>query len=296
MARSYRYNKIISALVCISAYCAAFFAAAAFLYLFRIENPVAAVFGADMAATAAVFCFSVAFNNSSMYDPYWSVAPPSIALYWAFTGKAGFDPRSITVIVLVAIWGGRLTYNWFRQWKGLMHEDWRYAEIRSKAGRWYWAASLVGIHYFPTVIVFLACLPLYPVMTASGRGPGLLDAAGLVVTAGAIAIEALADRRLHVFVRSRPRKGVVLSTGLWAYSRHPNYFGEATFWWGLFLFSLASGNIYWWTVPGPVAVTLMFLLISIPMMEGHMRAKRPDYAAHQQRVPVFIPWFPKKKS
>jgi steroid 5-alpha reductase family enzyme len=296
MKRSYRHNEVVSALICLSAYCAAFLAAGAFIFLARIDSPIAAVFGADMTATAVVFCFSLAFNNSSIYDPYWSVAPPAIAIYWAFAGGARFSPRIMIVILLVTIWGVRLTYNWFRQWRGLVHEDWRYAEIRSKAGRWYWASSLVGIHYFPTLIVFFACLPLYRVMSASGRGPGILDAAGLVVTTGAIAVEALADRQLHTFVRSRPRTGAVLSTGLWACSRHPNYFGEAAFWWGLFLFSSASGQIPWWTVPGPVAVTLMFLLVSIPMMERHMRSKRPDYDAHKQRVPVFFPWFPKKKS
>ena len=91
-----------------------------------------------------------------------------------------------------------------------------------------------------------------------------------------------------------PRKpDDILSTGIWAYSRHPNYLGEMGFWWGLYLFALAADLSYWWAVVGPLSITLMFYFISLPLMETRMRESRPGFAAHVQRTSMVIPWPPK---
>ena len=278
-----------------AAYAAAFGAAAAVIMLMWDYNDIAAAFCADVAATAVIFLFSVGLDNSSMYDPYWSVAPLPIALYWALGwGSGPVSIRAIAVMVLVAAWGVRLTYNWLRQWKGLVHEDWRYADFRSKTGRFYWPVSFLGIHLFPTVMVFLGCLSMYPVMEAGPTDLSFLDGVALFVTAGAIIIETVADKQLSRFVTSRPPREAILASGLWAYSRHPNYFGEITFWWGLYLFSLAADGFHWWTIIGPLAITFMFITVSIPMMEKRMLGRRPHYAERQKKVSMLVPWFPKK--
>jgi steroid 5-alpha reductase family enzyme len=289
------YSKKKSALICLGAYGAALLAAGLVVLLMHDFNVIAAAFCADAAATVVIFLFSVGLDNSSMYDPYWSVAPLPIALYWALGGENGSIPdRGFIVILLVLLWGSRLTYNWYRQWKGLVHEDWRYADFRNKTGRLYWPISFLGIHFFPTVMVFLGCLSIYPVMSAGHSELGFLDGVALFITASAIIIETMADKQLNRFVTSKPPKEAILSSGLWAYSRHPNYFGEISFWWGLFLFSLAADGFYWWIIVGPLAITIMFITVSIPMMEKRMLSRRPHYAERQKSVSKLVPWFRKK--
>jgi steroid 5-alpha reductase family enzyme len=279
-------------------------------WLLGERHPLIVAGAADLAATLVVFSFSVAFGNSSFYDPFWSAAPPLIALYyfvraWDLPLDDPFvrawdlpldDPISMArvavVVALVFLWGARLTHNWLRGWRGLDHEDWRYVRIRQRSGRLYWPTSLAGIHLMPTIVVFCGCLPLYPAL--SNRGPlGILDGVALVVTGAAIWIEAAADRQLYRFVRSRSSADQILETGLWARCRHPNYLGELLFWWGLYLFGLAAGLEHWWTGLGALSITLLFLFISIPMIERRMLGK-PGYAERVKKVPALIPRFSRR--
>jgi steroid 5-alpha reductase family enzyme len=170
----------------------------------------------------------------------------------------------------------------------MRHEDWRYVSIRRSTGRLYWPASLTGIHLFPTVMVYLGCLALYPAMDG-GRGFGWLDGVAAAVTAGAIALEALSDEQLRRFARSAT-PGAIMERGLWRYCRHPNYLGEISFWWGLWLFGVAGRPAdWWWTLAGPLAITGMFLAASIPMIDRRSLERRPGYAEHMRRVPALLP-------
>jgi steroid 5-alpha reductase family enzyme len=254
---------------------------------------VAAV--ADTAATVTVFVFSVVFDNTSVYDPYWSVAPLAIAPYFAARPEAASAPfaRQALVIVLVALWGLRLTYNWTVGYPGLSHEDWRYADMRQKVGRAYWLVSLLGLHSFPTVLVYLGCLPLYPALT-SARPLGLLDAVAAALTLAAIVIETVADEQLRAFRRERKSAAEIMNKGLWSYSRHPNYFGEVLFWWGVFLFAIASGPGNLWTIAGAAAITVLFVFISVPMLDRRSVERKPEYRDHMKRVSALVPWFPRR--
>ncbi len=279
---------------CAVAYGVAAAVAIAFGTAIGWEHPIAIAFGADVAATLVVFGFSRAYDNSSFYDPYWSVAPIPIAVYWAIAAEtpAVSPVRQVLVVALVALWGARLTFNWGRGWKGLGHEDWRYVNLRGTTGRAYWLVSLLGLHLMPTVMVFLGCLSLLPALVTGGASAGVLDVLALTVTAGAIWIEAASDKQLHRFVAAKPAPGSILDVGLWKFSRHPNYFGEMGFWWGLYLFGLAADpSCWWWTLVGPLAITLMFRFISLPMIERRMIERRPQFASHAQRTPLVIPWF-----
>jgi steroid 5-alpha reductase family enzyme len=248
----------------------------------------------DVAATLMVFAFSVVWNNSSFYDPYWSVAPPVLGAYWWWHAGARTDVRTVLVLLLVTAWAVRLTYNWAVGWRGLGHEDWRYVAIRAKTGRAYWPASLAGIHMFPTFQVFLGCLALHAAL--AGRAPlSLLDAVAAVVTLAAIVIEAVADFQLRKFTAQASRApDAIMEQGLWAFSRHPNYFGEALFWWGLAGYAAAAQPLRWWYAAGAVAITTMFLAVSIPLMEKRSLARRPAYALLQRRVSMIVPWFRRK--
>ena len=269
------------------------------------QSPIWDMFWADIAATVAIFIFSRLYKNSSFYDAYWSVIPPLIALYWALeataieataieaTAVAVDDTRAWLVIVLVWLWGIRLTVNWATYWPGLEHEDWRYGPIKTNAGKWNALADFSAIHLFPTVIVFVACLPIYAAVAMDARPLNWLDYVAAAVTALAIIIELLSDIQLHRFLAHR-KEGEIMKTGLWAYSRHPNYFGEWLFWAGLALFGIAAvPSAWWWVLPGSVAMLVMFLVASIPMIDKRSVERRPEYEVHMARVSGFVPWFPK---
>lgn len=261
----------------------------------RALPPIVVVGLADLAATVVIFLFSLALNNSSIYDPYWSVAPVPIALFWLFQpGSNGFaNPRHLLIFVLLCLWAIRLTVNWAIQWRGLIHEDWRYQDIRKQAGSFYWPASLLGIHIMPTILVFLGSMALWPTLSDRSTQLSWLDIVAALVTLLAILIESTADLQMRRWRRSPERGDGTTLPGLWSLSRHPNYFGEVLFWWGLYLFVPLAHPAFWWIVIGPLAILLLFLGISIPLMERHLLAGHPSYAEYRQHVSAFFPWFPR---
>jgi len=281
-----RWRKVL--VVVIAAYATGLAVSVLASFFTRGAHPLLVGAVGDLAGTVAVFAFSVAVNNSSVYDPYWSVAPLPLALYWAAVGD-GSRARQALVLVLVAAWAVRLTGNCLWRWRDLAHEDFRYREIRGRAGKLYWPVSFVGIHLMPTVWVFLGLVPAW-VALARGGPLGLVDALAALVTAAAIVIEAVADWQLQVFLRRRAGPDDVLGVGLWSLSRHPNYFGEVAFWWGLWLFGLAADPTWWWTVVGPLAITALFAFVSVPWMDRRMLARHPAWAAHVSRVSALVPW------
>ena len=249
---------------------------------------------ADVLATLVVFGFSRAHHNSSFYDAYWSVIPPLLALYWWSESTPDVDQlRSWLVIGVILVWAVRLTANWVITFPGLHHEDWRYPMVRERAGRLEVVADLVGIHLVPTLQVFLGMVPVYVVTTGVGREVGWLDYLAVVVGLGAVLLELVADTQMHRFARTK-QPGQVMDQGLWAWSRHPNYLGEITFWFALALFGLAAFPAsWWWIFVGAVAMLLLFLLVSIPMMEERSLERRPAYAEVVARVPRLFPRRPR---
>lgn len=282
-------------LICAMVYLIAFGIAILTVYLLNPSDYIIAAAIADIAATIVVFTFSMVFNNSSLYDPYWSIAPIPIAFYWAFNSISNNVDiiRQIVVLLLLTIWAIRLTYNFTRRWKGLGHEDWRYTDIRNNTGKLYWPVSFLGIHIFPTIIVFLGCLSLFPAISSGVNSLGILDILAIIITGTAIWIETKADEELKAFIASKLNKGKIINTGLWKFSRHPNYFGEVLFWWGLYIFAVAANPAYWWVIIGPMAITLLFVFISVPMMDRHMLKNRRNYIENMHKISALVPWFPK---
>lgn len=248
------------------------------------------VFVADVAATVLIFAASVIFKNSSVYDAYWSVAPPIIAAYLIQLFPDGNKVRQFVILALVLFWSIRLTLNWWRGWSGMKHQDWRYTSIAEKTGKWYWPVSFLGIHFMPTVFVFLGCLPLWYAL--SGSEPfGVVDAVATLVTFSAILIEWIADEQLIRFRKNSSGKTFIQS-GLWAISRHPNYLGEISFWGGIFLFAVASSglsNSGYWTVIGFISMIILFKFISIPLMEKRNITRKPGYEEYIKKVPALFP-------
>lgn len=273
------------------AYAAALAAALAVAWALRGRHPILVAAAADATATLVVFAFSVLHDNSSIYDPYWSVAPIPIALYWASLADGGGSSlRRAWVLAIVCAWGVRLTANQLARWGGLGDEDFRYVELRARSGRGYWPLSLVAVHLLPTVWVFLGLLPAFPALAGHGRAWRALDVAAVALAGGAVLLEAVADRQLRAFVRGRRDPAAVLDTGVWALCRHPNYLGEILFWWGLFLSGVAAAPRWAWTMIGPLAITLLFVFVSVPWMDRRMAARHPAWIVRLRTVPALLPW------
>jgi len=250
----------------------------------------------DFVATVVIFIFSVRLKNSSMYDAYWSVIPPLIAIYFMIELPDGNLMRQLLITSVVSFWAIRLTLNWAKGWPGLHHEDWRYTKLAEDTGKAYWLVSFLGIHLFPTVLVFLGCIPMYYAM-ASSAPIGVWDVVAALVAIIATIIEYVSDEQLRAF-KSRVSEGTssIMDSGIWAYSRHPNYFGEVLFWCGVMIFALGIDyQEYLWTGSGFLAMVILFQFISIPMMEKRHRAKRPEYDDYVRRVSRLVPWIPKDR-
>ena len=136
--------------------------------------------------------------------------------------------------------------------------------------------------------MYLGCLPLFAVLKGSAR-LNWLDIVAAIVVLGAVLLAFAADEQLRVFRRDPVNKGRVMSDGLWRHSRHPNYLGEIAVWWGLYLFALAAGLRWWWTGIGALAITMMFVFVSVPMMERRQLATRDGYGEYAAETPALLP-------
>ncbi|MFE6858826.1 DUF1295 domain-containing protein [Nocardia sp. NPDC057668] len=250
---------------------------------------------ADVLATLVVFGFSRAYRNSSFYDAYWSVIPPLLLVYWWSQAGPGVDQlRCWLIATVMMLWAVRLTGNWVYAFPGLHHEDWRYPMLRERAGRFGFLADLVAIHLVPTFQVFLGMIPVYVAVTRPGASVTWLLWVAFALGTAAVALELVADTQMHRFV-ARRAPGQAMDSGLWSWSRHPNYFGEVSFWTAMALFGVAAApRDAWWMFVGALAMLAMFLGASIPMMEQRSLARRPEYQDVVDRVSKFLPRPPRK--
>jgi len=283
-----RFGQASTIVVSLVAYAVSFAAAALSLTLWPQANTMLAVLIAMVAATLALWVIATLLDNASIFDPFWSVAPPIVFLFLLFHARPATDwlARDWLVLVIILAWALRLTWNCMARWTVLAEEDFRYRKLRKATGNWFWLVNLTGIEMFPTLLVFLGCLPLHALVT-SDAPLNALDLAATVLALAAIGIEALADRQLWAHRRSEHR-GDVLTSGIWGWSQHPNYLGEISFWWAILFFGLAAGAPLW-TAVGAVAMTLLFRFISIPMMVTRKRQRRPDYDASVAGIPPLLP-------
>lgn len=278
-------------------YVIAFLIALAIGLVFRFLHPLLMILMADIAATIVIYIFSTILKNTSLYDPYWSIAPLLISFYYLLFPQinALSNPRFLIVFILVFIWSIRLTYNWIRQWHGLKHEDWRYRKYRTEKGKNFWLINLIGLQLMPTIQVYLGSISLYPAISLRSRSFGLVDILAILITASAILLETIADQQLHNFIKTRKNEKEIITTGLWRYSRHPNYFGEILYWWGLYLFALAADPSFFWAIIGSLCITALFIFLSIPLMEARNLERKPEYEAYIKQTSRLIPWFSKNK-
>ena len=246
-------------------------------------QPIAALLLADVLATIVVWAFGLLYENVSVYDPYWSVFPPVAFLLWAFYTGVWSVP---VILLLIAswYWGWRLTRNWAITFKGIGHEDWRYTKYRDRHPLVFHTINLFGLNMMPTLVVFAAMLPglkLYETIAPAN----VLTCFGCIVCLASATIQLIADKQSHDFRAAHP--GRVCNIGLWKHGRHPNYFGEIQFWWGIWIMYASLNGIDMY-IGGAIAMTALFLGISIPLMEKRQLANKPDYAEYRKQTRILI--------
>ena len=243
---------------------------------------------ADVVATVVTWFFGLVFRNVSVYDPYWSVAPPVMFTAWAVY-KGCFTLPVVLLLIAVWYWGIRLTGNWVYTFKGLDHEDWRYTRYReTQSPLVFHLINFFGLNMMPTLLVFACMLPGFGLFDASGAGAASanwLTWLGFIVCLSSATIQLVADTQIHRFRNAHP--GQYCNVGLWKHGRHPNYFGEVQMWWGVWLMYASLRGIDW-LILAPVAMTALFLFISIPMMERRQLEHKPGYAEYRKRTRMLI--------
>ena len=244
-----------------------------------------------LALMTLLWLLSVRLENASIIDVFWGIGFIIVTwLAFALTPQ-GYLPRKSLLITLVMVWGLRLAIHIGTRNLG-RPEDFRYAKWRAENGpRWWWF-SFFQVFLLQGLLLWLISAPLLAAMTSGF--PAILtplDWLGTLLWLLGLLFESVGDAQLMAF-RARPaNQAKLLTSGLWKYTRHPNYFGEAVLWWGLYVIALAAGR--WWTIFSPILMTFLLLRVSgLAMLERTMKSK-PGYQEYMQRTSAFFPWFPK---
>ena len=262
-----------------------------------IKSPILVMFIADIVATLFVYLTSLVFKNASVYDPYWSVVPVFIIITYYIFYDVTFYAYHLIVLIPFLIWAIRLTLNWVIGFEDLNWEDFRYKGFKEKYPKLYQFISLIGIMLIPTCLVFLGTIPLWFLISSDSFSFTFIIGGAIILFA--VIYQAISDYQMKKFKNEENAKSCI-DTGLWRYSRHPNYFGEICIWWGcaisaIGVYGIASDlSLSVWlyfilAFAGAVFITLLFIFISIPMMEKHIIITKDGYLDYKKKVksPLF---------
>jgi steroid 5-alpha reductase family enzyme len=240
---------------------------------------------------------SVRISDVSFIDSFWAFGMVVMAALTFVEAHEGYGPRKALIASLTALWGLRLSLHLFTRWRK-EGEDPRYKRIigglMEKKGWSFAKASLLQVFLLQAPLLFIVCLPaqLGPI-SSEPASLGLLAWIGATFAIIGIGFESVGDWQLRQFRADPNSKGKVLDTGLWRYTRHPNYFGDCLTWWGIFLIA-AETSIGRWSLPGPVLLTFLLVKWSgVPMLEYSLKKRRPGYEEYIRKTSSFFPLPPK---
>lgn len=234
---------------------------------------------------------SLPARDASLADIAWGLV--FVAVAWAVyvTGERG--DASLLAAILVSVWGCRLSG--YLAWRNLGHgEDRRYQAMRAKRPASFWLWSLFGVFCLQAAIAWFVSLPVQSLATQLDDLTLLswIGVGGFIVGLG---FEAVGDAQLAAFKRDPANKGKVMERGLWRFTRHPNYFGDAVVWWSLWLVAVGA-SAGWWTLVGPALMTFFLVRVSgAALLESDIAERRPGYAEYIRRTSSFFPLPPKKE-
>ena len=233
-------------------------------------------------ATLFIYVGSVILKNSSLYDPFWSVAPVPIVIYLAINSDNSILLK-ILVTFPIIFWAARLTRNWLISWRGFEHEDFRYIDLKNTNIYKAEFNNFFGIHLFPTLIVNICLYPLVFIFLNSVEVTPFLYFAS-IFTFMAVVLETVSDEQMRHFRNNPNNKGKTMKYKLWKYSRHPNYLGEICFWFGIYFMGLSSNLAPIWIIICPLSMLALFIFASCPMMDERSLLKREGYKSYMDRT------------
>jgi steroid 5-alpha reductase family enzyme len=246
-----------------------------------------------LALMILLWLLSLALRNSSIVDIFWGTG--FVIVTWAafLLGDQGYLPRKLLLAALVTVWGLRLSLHILRRNWG-KPEDFRYAKWRQESGARWWWFSFFKVFALQGILLWIISAPL--VMGEISPTPtflGWLEGLAVLVWGIGFFFEAVGDGQLARFKADPASRGKLLNTGVWRYTRHPNYFGDAAQWWGYFLIAAASGGL--WTVFSPILMTFLLVRVSgVGLLEKTLKDSKPGYREYMERTSAFVPWFPRR--
>lgn len=242
-----------------------------------------------------LWVISLLLRNSSIVDIFWGFGfVVSGWVYFSLTPD-GFMIRKLLIAGLATVWGLRLTMHvLLRNWG--KPEDFRYQKWRQEHGKRWWIRSLFQVFVLQGFLMWIISPPLLAAQYSNLPAKlTVFDFMGVVVWIIGFFFETAGDLQLANFRRNPQNKGRILNTGVWHYSRHPNYFGDSAQWWAYYLIALAAGG--WWSIFSPIIMTLFLIKVSgVALLEKTLKDTKPGYAEYIENTSAFIPWFPKKST
>jgi steroid 5-alpha reductase family enzyme len=240
---------------------------------------------------SAVFLLALARRNNGIVDVAWGpgfILVSAVVFLTFGHGRA----RQWLALALVLTWGGRLARHIFRRNRG-REEDFRYAAWRRQWGEFFVIRSFFQIFMLQGLLLLLVVAPVLLILGQEQPPLNWLDGLGALAWQAGFLFETIGDRQLAAFIRDPAHRGQLMTRGLWRYTRHPNYFGEAAMWWGLGILALSAPH-GWLGLTGPAVITFLLLFVSgVPLLEKKYRG-RLDWEEYKKRTSKFLPWFPKK--
>ncbi len=237
------------------------------------------------------FIVSIVKKRNDIADIAWGLGFVIVA--WISFAMSDFSLKAFLVNGLVTVWGLRLAWHIFKRNKN-KPEDSRYQAWRKSWKKYFYIRSYLQVFLLQGFFLYLISLPVMFVNFSAQQGFGVLEILGISVWCIGFYFESLGDNQLKDFVSDSANKGKLMDKGLWKYSRHPNYFGEVTQWWGIFIIALSVPGAFF-TIIGPATITTLILFVSgIPLLEKKY-AGRPDFEVYKKRTSIFFPLPPKKQ-
>ena len=246
-----------------------------------------------MVLLTLVWMLSVRLRDASIADVCWGLG--FVMLVWVYFGLSPTaTPRSWLVAALTTLWGIRLAVHIFRRSHG-NGEDRRYQAKRAADGTAFWWRSLFTVFWLQGALMWCVSLPLLLAVRATQPfGLTVVDGFGVLLFAIGFGFEVVGDYQLERFKAQPGNRGTVLDSGLWRYTRHPNYFGDAVVWWGLYAIATSTPD-GWSTILSPLLMTVLLMRVSgVTLLEEALTASKPGYRAYIARTPAFFPWFPRR--